>query len=77
MGNGVEEFTSSTNGGQTWSTPVVVGPDNGTMSLDEWWIDGTLAVDSAGNLYASWDTQAGGATASPMGMRQCGPAALG
>ena len=61
MGNGVEEFTSSTNGGQTWSTPVVVGPNNGTMSLDEWWIDGALAVDSAGNLYASWDTQAGGA----------------
>ena len=59
MGPGVEEFTSSTDGGQTWSKPVTVGPNNGTMSVDEWWIDGALAVDSAGNLYASWDTQQG------------------
>lgn len=60
MAPGYEEFTSSTDGGQTWSTPVTVGPNNGTMSLDEWWIDGALAIDSTGNLYASWDTQAGG-----------------
>lgn len=59
MGPGVEEFTSSTDGGQTWSKPVAVGADNGSMSVDEWWIDGALAVDSAGNLYASWDTQQG------------------
>jgi len=59
MGPGVEEFTSSPDGGATWSKPVVVGPNNGTMSVDEWWIDGALAVDSAGNLYASWDTQQG------------------
>jgi hypothetical protein len=59
MGPGVEEFTSSIDGGRTWSKPVPVGPNNGSMSVDEWWIDGALAVDSAGNLYASWDTQAG------------------
>jgi hypothetical protein len=51
-------FTYSTDHGNTWATPVRL-PDNGqTMSLDEWWIDGSLAVDSAGNLFASWDTQA-------------------
>lgn len=27
------------------------------MSLSEWWIDGALSTDSAGNLYATWDTQ--------------------
>lgn len=58
MDPGHEYFTSSTDGGATWSDPPVRLPDNGlTMSLDEWWIDGALAVDSAGNLYASWDTQ--------------------
>jgi hypothetical protein len=50
-------FTSSTNGGATWSTPVAVGPQAGTMSLAEWWIDGDIGIDTAGNLYATWDTQ--------------------
>ena len=50
-------FTSSTDGGQTWSAPVQIGPDNLTMSLAEWWIDGSIASDAAGNLYATWDTQ--------------------
>lgn len=50
-------FTSSTDGGTTWSSPVVVGPKAGTMSLSEWWIDGDIASDAAGNLYATWDTQ--------------------
>jgi len=27
------------------------------MSLSEWWIDGDIAMDAAGNLYATWDTQ--------------------
>jgi hypothetical protein len=27
------------------------------MSLAEWWINGSLAADAAGNLYATWDTQ--------------------
>jgi hypothetical protein len=61
MGPGVEDFTSSTDGGVTWSAPVQVSSSAKglTMSVDEWWIDGALAVDSAGNLYASWDTQQG------------------
>jgi hypothetical protein len=50
-------FTSSTDGGATWSRPVAVGPRAGTMSLAEWWIDGGIGIDAAGNLYATWDTQ--------------------
>jgi hypothetical protein len=29
----------------------------GTISDTEWWIDGDLSTDRAGNLYATWDTQ--------------------
>jgi hypothetical protein len=50
-------FTSSADGGATWSTPVAVGSQAGTMSLAEWWIDGDIGIDAAGNLYATWDTQ--------------------
>jgi hypothetical protein len=50
-------FTSSADGGVTWSAPVAVGPQAGTMSLAEWWIDGGIGIDAAGNLYATWDTQ--------------------
>ena len=50
-------FTSSTDGGATWSPPVRVGAQAGTMSLAEWWIDGDIGIDAAGNLYATWDTQ--------------------
>ena len=52
-----EYFTSSEDGGATWSPPTKVGAQGGTMSLSEWWIDGDLALDAGGNLYASWDTQ--------------------
>ena len=57
MDPAVSYYTSSTDGGATWSTPIAVGPQGGTMSLSEWWIDGDIARDSAGNLYAVWDTQ--------------------
>jgi hypothetical protein len=50
-------FTSSNDGGSTWSKPVLLGPRDLTMSLAEWWIDGAFGTDSAGNLYATWDTQ--------------------
>ena len=50
-------FTSSVDGGATWSRPVAVGPQAGTMSLSEWWIDGGIGIDAVGNLYATWDTQ--------------------
>jgi hypothetical protein len=52
-------FTSSADGGTTWSAPVRVGPRNLTMSLAEWWIDGAIGSDAAGNLYITWDSQAG------------------
>ena len=57
-------FTSSTDGGRTWSAPVRVGPRAGTMSLAEWWIDGDIGMDSGGNLYATWDTQGTSASGS-------------
>jgi hypothetical protein len=50
-------FTSSTDQGAHWSTPVRVGAQGGTMSLSEWWIDGDIGIDAGGNLYATWDTQ--------------------
>ena len=56
---GHQYFTRSTDGGATWSKPLAVGPRAGTIGLNEWWIDGSLAVDPAGNLYAGWDTQRG------------------
>lgn len=57
---GREYFTRSTDGGASWSKPVLVGPQAGPIGLKVWWIDGSLAVDPAGTLYASWDTQQGG-----------------
>jgi BNR/Asp-box repeat protein len=54
---GHELFTRSTDGGKTWSPAVEVGGSAGTLSDTEWWIDGDLSTDRAGNLYATWDTQ--------------------
>jgi hypothetical protein len=50
-------FTSSDDGGSTWSVPVQIGPDRLTMSKSEWWIDGAIGMDAAENLYVTWDTQ--------------------
>ncbi len=57
LGPGYSYFTASTDGGASWSPPVGVGQGAGTMSPAEWWIDGDIARDSAGTLYATWDTQ--------------------
>jgi BNR/Asp-box repeat len=54
---GHELFTRSSDGGKTWSPAVEVGGSVGTLSDTEWWIDGGLSTDRAGNLYATWDTQ--------------------
>jgi hypothetical protein len=54
---GHEHFTSSSDGGKTWAPAVEVGGSVGTISDTEWWIDGDLSTDRAGNLYATWDTQ--------------------
>jgi BNR repeat protein len=53
-------FTTSTDNGRTWSKPRRLGPARLSMNNFEWWIDGSLGMDSAGNLYATWDTQSGG-----------------
>jgi hypothetical protein len=53
--------TSSTDGGATWSAPMRLGPAQLAMNDSEWWIDGDISADAAGNLYITWDTQSGGA----------------
>jgi BNR/Asp-box repeat len=65
MDPAVSYFTSSTDRGSTWSTPVAVGAAVGTMSLSEWWIDDDIGIDAGGNLYATWDTQGTNAGGSP------------
>ena len=59
VGPGTEYFTSSSDGGTSWSTPVAVDRGAGSTALATWWIDGSLAVDKSGRLYATWDTQTG------------------
>ena len=54
---GHEYFTSSSDGGKTWSPAVEIGASAGSIALPTWWIDGNLSTDQAGNLYATWDTQ--------------------
>jgi hypothetical protein len=57
LGTARSFFSSSTNGGRSWSAPVEVGGSAGTMSAGEWWIDGAIGIDAGGTLYATWDTQ--------------------
>lgn len=57
LGSGHEYFTSSGDHGRTWTKPVRLGYATRTLSNQTWWIDGSLGMDSAGNLYATWDTQ--------------------
>ena len=58
LAHGHEYFTSSSDGGKTWTRPVLVGASAGQITINEWWNDGSIASDTAGNLYATWDTQA-------------------
>jgi hypothetical protein len=57
LADGHEYFTTSTDGGGAWSAPVEVGASAGQITIDEWWNDGSVATDSDGDLYATWDTQ--------------------
>jgi hypothetical protein len=57
LADGLEYFTTSTDGGETWSAPVEVGASAGEITINEWWNDGSIATDSSGDLYATWDTQ--------------------
>lgn len=59
LADGHEYFTTSTDGGRKWSAPVEVGAGAGKITINEWWNDGSISTDAAGNLYASWDTQGG------------------
>ncbi len=53
---GQEWFTSSSDGGRTWTAPFLLsGPY--TVQLQVWWIEGTLAIGRSGTLYAAWDVQ--------------------
>jgi hypothetical protein len=65
LGPAYSYFTSSRNHGSSWSDPVLVGRRAGAMSTAEWWTDGDIASDAAGNLYATWDTQSGARKAAP------------
>jgi len=60
IGAGHDYFTSSADGGTTWTKPVRFGTAGQTLSRTQWWIDGSLAADGGGNLYATWDSRAGG-----------------
>lgn len=54
---GYEYFTSSADG-MTWpSATTQLHPEVGSIALPTWWIDGDLAIDAGGTLYATWDTQ--------------------
>lgn len=55
LGVGRNYFVRSVDGGVHWSVPVAV--ENGTFANDTWWIDGDLARDSSGTLYATFDSQ--------------------
>jgi len=54
---GYEYFTSSRDGTQWPAAPQKIWPGKGTLSVPEWWIDGDISADAAGNLYVTWDTQ--------------------
>jgi hypothetical protein len=55
LGVGSNYFTRSIDGGRTWSPPVRVS--NGSFPNTVWWINGALARDPTGTLYATFDTQ--------------------
>jgi hypothetical protein len=57
---GYEFFTSSPDGVSWPASPQPVQPGAGPTALPDWWIDGALSADAAGNLYATWDTQTAG-----------------
>jgi hypothetical protein len=50
-------FTSSADGGQTWSRPKPMPHAAGHIGQLVTWIDADIGSDAAGTLYATWDTQ--------------------
>ncbi len=57
LGPGDGRYTASVDGGDEWSRPQNIAAKSGKTSISEWWIDGAIASDDSGNLYATWDTQ--------------------
>jgi hypothetical protein len=57
LGLGVETFTQSVNGGQSWSTPQILSPLNFNNST--WWVDGSLNIDSSGTVWVGFDSLVG------------------
>ena len=57
---GYEYFTSSRDGAHWPAAARRIWPGLGTLSVPDWWIDGDISSDAAGNLYLTWDTQTGG-----------------
>jgi hypothetical protein len=60
LSQGHEFFTSSATGGSWPRHPHELWPREGPIALPVWWIDGNLATDAGGILYAAWDTQTAG-----------------
>jgi len=55
---GHDYFTSSADGGRSWSRPARVGPAADRIDARVvFWIDAAIGIDAAGTLYATWDTQ--------------------
>jgi hypothetical protein len=57
---GQEFFTSSATGTVWPAHPLKLWPSRGPIAVPVWWIDGSLAMDAGGTLYATWDTQTAG-----------------
>ena len=57
LGLGKNYFSRTTTGWSTFSTPLAVS--NLTFPNYFWWIDGAIAADPSGTLYATFDAQSG------------------
>lgn len=57
LGRGYNYFTQSTDGGRSFSARQAVA--NRSFSNEVWWIDGDIARDAGGTLYATFDASNG------------------
>ncbi len=53
---GQEWFTSSTDGGATWSAPVLLSGSYDCL-LTTWWIETTIGLGASGTIYVSFDVE--------------------
>ena len=59
LGPGYEYFTSSDNGGKTWTHPMLLGGYQYKLSNLNWWIDPTISYGGYGTIYIGFDYQVG------------------